>query len=289
MPSASFVILAAVAPTPSPAAQTAPSTAFSPLTFILGILASLLVGMVLFVLGQRAGKNQADRAELRELYRRLLVHFQAFQSGIHSGDPVRPSHTTVPLVAQLRKEGRLHLLLGIGLDIEQLENDLLAFGWEFNSALDDVWVIGIDKLQAAASVQLVNNGMIEVGTPVRAEFSYLEFPLGTLLAAEDQFGAMCSAIGSYTTGLWLTQLGNNTINRRKMTAHPNFVPSGLVQWLSDTRTTALALPEVAELKVRESELVASLGTTIEILRKRVAEPHPLRESIGQGIRDIFRD
>jgi len=53
-------------------------------TFLVGLLASLIVALVTFILGLKSGKNQADRQHLQDLYKTLLVHFNDIEECLYT-------------------------------------------------------------------------------------------------------------------------------------------------------------------------------------------------------------
>lgn len=51
-------------------------------TILTSFLTSLIVSLVTFVLGLKAGKNQSDRKYLQDLYKKLHVHFRDLKDGL---------------------------------------------------------------------------------------------------------------------------------------------------------------------------------------------------------------
>lgn len=54
---------------------------------LISLLTSVIVSLMTFVLGLKAGKNQTDRVKLQELYKRLFSYFSELESGINEYRP----------------------------------------------------------------------------------------------------------------------------------------------------------------------------------------------------------
>lgn len=45
-------------------------------TVLISLITSLIVSLITFTLGVKSGKNQSDRQQLKEFYKKMTVHFQ---------------------------------------------------------------------------------------------------------------------------------------------------------------------------------------------------------------------
>ena len=56
---------------------------------IASAITSIIVSLFTFILGLKSGKNQADRALLQDLYKRLYSHFSELETGLKEKRPKR--------------------------------------------------------------------------------------------------------------------------------------------------------------------------------------------------------
>lgn len=114
-------------------------------TVVTSILTSAVVSLFTFVLGLKSGKNQADRAFLQELYKKLYAHFSELEIGLKEKHPKRwedyervDKGNTIcfyPPVRKMEKTGDiLYLQNRIAKQASQLEIDCLCY----ESNVDDL-------------------------------------------------------------------------------------------------------------------------------------------------------
>lgn len=118
-------------------------------TFLTGLIASLIVALVTFILGVKSGKNQADRQRLQEMYKSLLVHFQDLKERLDSY-PRRwdqyEEHRVgweihyLPTVKKMEHDGSsVYIKQKLFSEALELERDVLEFGYDVERYYDDIF------------------------------------------------------------------------------------------------------------------------------------------------------
>ena len=118
-------------------------------TIIISICTSLVVSLITFILGLKAGKNQADRDKLQTIYKKMYSHFQDILKGMNEGrhrewsdyKEKKSLYKTeyYPLVKELKSNGELLFIdKNIAEKAEKLERDCLNFAYSVNQTISDI-------------------------------------------------------------------------------------------------------------------------------------------------------
>lgn len=260
--------------------------------------APLIVGFLTFVIGQRAGKNQTDRPELREIYRNLLVRFEALQEAVKRGaptgwsqvDPPRNQSRTLPPVQQLKAEGRLHEL-PIADRLETVERRALDYASSLYDAIESgVFYQSVEILETMGNVEVIKQGNVTFKTPTGKDDRYFREPLSAVLF-ENHMRELCERLDEGANsgiGLQLTFMGNSFINSQQITVMPPYLGSHTVSdFVRELRARAVGRPEIGTLLEEQSAIESDLQSLIEELKRRRQEPHKLWETIGSAMKDLL--
>lgn len=261
-------------------------------------VAPLVVGFVMFVIGQRSGKNQTDRPELRELYRTLLVHFEGLQSALSEGapigwsqvDPPRNQSRTLPLVKRLKSEGRLHEL-PIAERLESVETRALDYASSLYDVIENgVFFQSVELLEEMATVEVVKQGNVTFKTPTGRDDRYFREPLSAILF-ENHMQELCERLDRPSNegiGLQLTFMGNNFINPQEISVMPSYLGSHTVaDFVRELRTKAVTRPEVRDVLEERHAVKVDLEELIGELKQRRQEPHTFWEGVGSAMKDLI--
>ena len=126
-------------------------------TVVISIGTSLIVSLVTFILGLRSGKNQADRQNLQELYKKIYSHFADLKKTIEedrcrtweSYDHIENGNRIIyiPPVRKLEMSGDLiYLKKRIAEKAIALEKKVLSFGSDKDYLAKDIHGVLLDKL-----------------------------------------------------------------------------------------------------------------------------------------------
>jgi len=135
-------------------------------TILTSLVTSLIVSLLTFTVGLRTGKNQADRPKLKEIYRRLVVHFEDLKTAIDSGSPKTWDHfdkslrekspnseswVYLPVVRAMKQDGTiLDLPIVLAQNLEVLERDLMNFGTDYRQQSLNAGATVIELIQQQA-------------------------------------------------------------------------------------------------------------------------------------------
>jgi len=134
-------------------------------TIIISISTSLIVSLITFILGLKSGKNQADRALLQNLYKKVYSHFNELESCIDEGRPkewsdykkVESMYSTkyYPMIRELERTGDiLFLNKSIAKEALSLESECLKYSYEANRIIGEIHKCIIDN------PQFINGGIV---------------------------------------------------------------------------------------------------------------------------------
>lgn len=120
-----------------------------PNTVLISIFTSLVVSLITFILGLKAGKNQADRTKLQSLYLDMLNHFNEIKERLIEGYPKRWSDykkiETVnsikyyPLMKDYQTNGNMiYINKRIFKDAIELEKECLSYEYSANKLIEKI-------------------------------------------------------------------------------------------------------------------------------------------------------
>jgi hypothetical protein len=252
----------------------------------------------MFVIGQRSGKNQTDRPELRETYRTLLVHFENLQQALNQGSPIGRSQIdppmnqsrTLPPVQQLRAEGRLHEL-PIADWLERVERRALDYASSLYIVIEKaVFYQTVELLEAMTTGGVIKQGNVVFGTPTGQGARFFRESLSSVLF-EDHLREVCERLDRAAKddiGVRLTFMGNSSIREQEITVMPQYLGSHTAaDFVRELRRRAVEHPEVRELLEERPALESELASLIEEVKRRRQEPHRFWETVGAAMKDLF--
>lgn len=127
-------------------------------TILLSLATSLIVSLITFILGLKAGKNQTDRAKLQIMYRDLYSHFSDLKDGLNRNRPKswesykkveRGAYTVeyFPPAKELKRSGDiLFLNKRIAESALDLEMRVLSYSYELSQHIPELHAAIISDL-----------------------------------------------------------------------------------------------------------------------------------------------
>ncbi len=274
---------------------------FSWPTFLARVAASVLVSFLVFLLGQRHSKNQIDRSELKERYRRLVVHFEGMLEAAVKGEPLRRSDydppanasRSYPLVEQLRREGRLHELPN-GEELLAAEIKVLELAAKYHLGVHLVYTMLVDYLTRVAQEPIrMNSTTGDTSTSVETEGAqpsqnYAGGPLGAILV-DDEFATLITQLDTDPAlGIHLHWRREDARNAHEIWISPRALNGGTASFLRVFRPALLQEQKVKNALMDRERLIEHLSTTLEGLYERLRDPHPMWETVRESFRDFIR-
>jgi hypothetical protein len=267
--------------------------AFSWSTFLASLAASFLVGFILYVFGQRNGKNQVDRSELKERYRRLLVHFQQVRDRIASGDPLKaedfyyqetdePAFGGEPLVRYLTRTGRLSGL-PLATQLAKAEEICVAFGELWGQEMEHVYDLAAHILEKMSRVPLIQQES-RVKTPTSNRDEVITSPIGALLV-EEEFEDLRRKLRHQPR--LILQLEYRYEGTQDVIVGGEYVPLGLDAYISTVREDALDLHRLIRVRNDREAALESANAAVHDLARRTRDPHTFWETVGASLRDLL--
>lgn len=276
------------------------SSAFSWRTFLAGLAASILVSFSLFVLGQRHTKNQTDRPELKERYRRLVVHFEDMLEAARKGSPLRESDfdppanlsRSYPLVEQLRKEGRLHELPN-GQELHDAEAKALDLASKYHLGVHLVYTMMVDFVTRMAQVPVrLNSTTADLSTSVKTEGAepsqeFAGRPLGAVLI-EEEFEVFVQQLDKNPDlGIHLYWRRDDARNTHEIWIAPAALKGGSASFLRVFRSQLLQEQKIKNALNDRQQLIDHVSSTLSGLHQRLRDPHPMWETVRDSVRDLL--
>ena len=249
---------------------------------LISLAVSVTTGIVTFVAGLRAGKNNADRAVMRAAYQELFQHFTDMRSAIERGAPKTwASYKLVgdnymPLVKAMVGDGRASLLPSVlSGQLSDLEQKTLERGWKYRHgleasffpALNELAGVTVEKLEAAVtgrSYREVRAGYIPLDP---AGFSENLFRDGTGI------------------GLVLAFASNNAPS---IYVYPDKLKPGTDLGSFCVEVGALAsAADIIQVRDELKDADRELQAVLDVLAMRIKDPHPLYETLRETVRELF--
>ena len=268
-------------------------------TFLAGLIASLVVALVTFVLGVKSGKNQADRQRLQEMYKSLLVHFRDLKERLDSY-PRRweqyEEHRVgweiryLPPVKKMEHDGNsVYIKQKLFKEALELERDVLKFGYDVERYYDDIF-------DAIASDHNLFKAPIDTSTDVRGHkcrriiaddgqnyttgrssrlFYFLQPGIGKRIE------------GALESGGYLTFHDDRNPYEHELTINPGaYDDLAIVAQRIESLSRESGLYN--ELNSQRASLKSRIDALMKKLTRRAKEPVPFWETFAGAFIDVFR-
>ena len=266
------------------------------ISVIISFFTSLIVSILTFIFGFRAGKNQVDRPRLKDIYRELSVHFEELYNKLLIGNPKRwkdfPENKNdrayLPIVKKLKKEGNLiDLNKTLSEEIENLELKYLSFSFNFFSNLQTLLSESTNLLKKySKNVTVETENKISSGNAEKGS-SYLEKNFGSILIKEE-LHKICSMLGN-DSSLGICLFFETNFKRYELCIYANSLTDlKLSDFLLILQNDLLKLPDVINLMERREKIILEINKILPILKNRAIDPHPFWETLKASISDIFK-
>lgn len=157
-------------------------------TVLISLITSLIVSLITFTLGVKAGKNQSDRQQLKEFYKNITVHFQELKYGLDSYNPKTwvhyrdNNHNYNPLIKSMVTNGDIiEINKTIAVQAEKLEKDVLIVGWKFYDKFQELFDIALEVIGQYGNLNYNKTGNEYKLINDSTGRAYREYCLGVLL------------------------------------------------------------------------------------------------------------
>lgn len=269
-------------------------------TLIISTAISLLLSLMTFSLGLRAGKERTDRKALREKYRKLSVHFSDIFKGIQENNPKMWSDyeriQTVdsiqyyPLAKKMKKEGEdLELDINLFNHLIELETDALQYGHHFKEL-----ELKIEKqfrkhlletdIEFIEEFENLVSRKNEIGKPYRViTYKYSSF------LSKERIDSMVKLIQSNETGM---QFEIYKKTRHGMGLVSVYIHQNDIQKIN-LESIILKLHEETkdfstQLLANKISIMKNIEIPLSLLEQRTKEPYSFWDTIKNTIKDFAR-
>ncbi|MEG9298049.1 hypothetical protein V6B33_16420 [Mangrovibacillus sp. Mu-81] len=258
---------------------------------------SLFLSLILFALGLRAGKERAERKELREKYRNIYSYLKKFRDGIEEGNPLYWRHfvnsvhdSFTPYLEEMMDKGD-HVELNKGLfpQIIELEKDCLSYGWSFQNL----------SLKAGEIVEevLIKNGVslkkekYQTKTSITDTDSEKSGPFfeynPTKLIHEKEFNYVLNRLENSEVGISFRYVQESNIKYQIHIRQADTRYLDIFNIFSQIRCSLVEIKDKDRFLVKEDELIYDINKLLNKLEKRIREPYTFWSTVGNSIKDIF--
>lgn len=268
-------------------------------TFLAGLIASLIVALVTFVLGVKSGKNQADRQRLQEMYKSLLVHFQDLKERLDSyprrWDQNEEHHVGweihyLPTVKKMEHDGSsVYIKQKLFNEALELERDVLKFGYDVERYYDDIFdAIASDDSLFKAPIDTSTDGRGRSCRRIKADDgqSYTTGRSSRLFCFL-QPGIGKHIEGALGSGGYLTFHDDRNPYEHELTINPgSYDDLSIFAQRIESLSRKSGLYD--ELNSQRTSLKSRIDALTKILTRRAKEPVPFWETFSGAFIDVFR-
>jgi hypothetical protein len=258
--------------------------------FIWSILSSAVVSIAIsvfvFIIGVRIGKERTDRKVMREKYQELFQHFKVLASSIEAKklktwrDYPLAGDSYSPLVRAYLNDGTLNLFpKGIRTRMLDLETDTLVVS---SKVVQEALTKIAPRLETEVTSALKKEAPTQGPKRIR-ELSTLKLALMTDSEFEELKASMADEPETYMSVNTSEERGKV----RNRYVRSDILKSGDLASFIDHLKAVVAEEKTEDYSAFKS-LEDRLTDMIALLGERVRDPHPLRETVGATISDIFR-
>jgi len=263
-------------------------------TIIISVGTSLIVSLITFIVGLRVGKNQADRAMLKDLYRQLIIHFQEIEKGLESGRPKKWSDYKtvgtqyVPLVREMRLNGLIvELTDKMATEIEEIESKCLIYGNNHHLILPFIKDNFANLLK-----QNCKNILIEEEYQTRTDKDtigkkYTEISYGCLLIKSEVNNIFNRLKEDNQLGISM-QINIDGKNHSLYVYAGSLQDMDVADFILYFHNEIIVLPKLKDIIEERENLLGKVIQTIAELKKHARDPHPFWRTLVTAFTDVFR-
>jgi hypothetical protein len=260
-------------------------------TILTSLVVSLIVSLVTFTMGLRAGKNQADRPKLKDIYRKLSVHFVDLQEGLIKGslkqweDYPEHNYQHYPIVAEMVMDGSLiDLSPDLATTLDKLEKEMLRFGYEYRETSKEMSIFTLEYLKQYVSEPTEESKfVIKYGISK----SSVGIELGHLFIDQWRKDMISWFEKDKHLGINLGKISKDGCEK-EVYVYPDALSISMGDFISKLSLIMQEQSAVNELLNTRKLLLSQADDIIKILKKRTVDPHPFWQTVLMAFRDIFR-
>lgn len=270
-------------------------------TVLISIFSSLFVSMTTFILGLRAGKNQADRTKLKDLYRDISVHFREIEGRLLSNIPKQwcnydLKHTLtssyyLPLVRKMKKDGTLlEIDPKLANILEKCEIDCLNFGNKYQSFMEKIRQITIELTKEFAINPLtgqdydIKTKEFVMGKQYKTKSNYFG-----VFCDKGNVDKLCNLLNSDSELVLRFELIRDGNKFYSLTIHEGTLNNmSLSDFVYLVYNKVSTLEQMDEIINEKQILLNRLKKVIKKVEKRARDPHTFFETVWMAFTDIFR-
>lgn len=258
---------------------------------------SLFLSIILFALGLRAGKERAERKELREKYRNIYSYLKKFRDRIEEGNSLYWRHfvksfhdSFTPYLKEMMEKGdHVELTKGLFPQIIEIEKDCLAYGWSFQNL----------SLKAGEIVEevLVKNGVslkkekYQIKTSITDTDSEKSGPFfeynPTKLIHEKELNYVLNRLKNSEVGIKFRYVQESTIKYEIHIRQADTRCLDISNILSQIRNSLVEYKDKDHFLIKEDDIIYDINKFLNKLEKRIREPYTFWSTVGSSIKDIF--
>jgi hypothetical protein len=251
---------------------------------IVSFITSSIISFAVFLVGLRAGKDSADRATIRDIYKAIYGHFASLSGSVELGSPKTwvdypiQGNSRVPPIRALEKDGTINLLP------KQLANRLLDEERHFLSAAYALSQLCTDSFkprlvqifEQRRAVDFPRSGGPSVEFPV---MKFLTFPQKTAEALSRQFE------NNPKLGLSVSdKMGERYIQKY-------LFPESTAAISEIFGEIVAAMDSQPDLEAAATELLRQNDRIVvsqRLVSRRISDPHPIWSTLFRAVADLFK-
>lgn len=269
-------------------------------TILTSFLTSLIVSLVTFVLGLKAGKNQSDRKYLQDLYKKLHVHFRDLKDGLISNrykrwqdyKEILKGNTIqyYPVAKEFEYSGdSIYVHKKIMNVAKDLERDCLVFESKSSHLIEDVhsYIISqslelfLDEL-TDSTYQKKDKSNIETVNPTGCN-SYMTYSYYLLLDKDAFIKELNYVTGKNNCAMKLVTRGNPPT--RSLTIYPKSLAVTSADFIE--QLTNFIVSKDPKYQEEKSKLIKRIDKLDRKLIKNAKNPTGFWETVVGAFVDLF--
>ncbi len=265
-------------------------------TVLISLITSLIVSLITFTLGVKSGKNQSDRQQLKEFYKKMTVHFQELKHGLDSYNPKTwrhfkdSNHNYSPLIKSMVANGDIiEINKKIAIKAEKLEKDALIVGWKFYDKFQELFDIALETIEQYETLNYSNTGnQYKIKKDITGR-AYRNYYLGILFNKTLLRKELESLERERDLGLNFRHHEGSKIVYSLLLYPDDFNKIDINDVLLEINEKAIKEIEgLEEILIEFNSLSKRLDDLIKLTAKRTRDPHTFIETVVGAIVDIFR-
>lgn len=275
------------------------------ITVLISLFTSLIVSLFTFTLGLKSGKNQADRAKLQDIYKRLYLHFDNLLEALEANEPKRwdqfksikissNSSQSTPVVREMKYNGEwLYVKTDFFNSALILETELISFGQNTYDSIGE-----IHKCLMGLKKYCVDGGKFESHDKGEEKY-FLSSTRNTVGCSFREYDYRCLYDRNAIRKIFLEQEQSNNLSikfscykdgyKYSFQLFPHSLSINNNEFFDEFYASITQyIPSFFDYAVKKDMFNNRINKLNKKLKQKAVDPHSFKGTLGGALADIFR-